>query len=97
MRSAATEKPSEVSEIQPTPKGKQNQKVPPAGAHNWEKAPQGEGGKAEPKDDPVEGKEAEKAQGSGGQEAADFCGVDRVEIEIFDLGADQSASAERLI
>ena len=97
MRSAATEKPSEVSEIQPTPKGKQNQKVPPAGAHNWEKAPQGEGGKAEPKDDPVEGKEAEKAQGRGGHEAADLRGIDGVKIKILDFGTDERAFPQGLV
>ena len=97
MRSATTEKPCEVSEIQPTPKGKQNKKVPPAGAHGRQQAPEGEAGQTQPKNDPVEGKKAEEAEGGGGNKAANLGGIDRVEIKVLDLGSDKRASAQGLV
>ena len=97
MRSATTEKPSEVSEIQHNPKGKQGQIVPPAGAHGRQKAPQGEASQTQPKQNPVKGEEAEKAQRGGRHKPSDLWGIDRVEINVLDLRANQSAFAERLI
>jgi hypothetical protein len=90
-------KPSQVGEIQRTPKRKSDQILVAAGGHHGKEAPKGKSGQAQPKQNPVQGEEAEKAQRGGRHKAADFGGIDGVEIKILDLGSDQSAFTECLV
>ncbi len=65
--------------------------------HHGKKTPECKSRKAEPEGNPVEGEEAEEAEGSGGDKAANLGGIDRVEIEILDLGSDKRAFAQGLV
>lgn len=66
-------------------------------AHHGEKAPEGKSRKTEPEHNPVESEEAEKSEGSRGDKAPDLWNIDRIEVEIFDFGSDESAFPQGLV
>ena len=90
-------KPDEVDEVEDTPNGDKEEVIDAAAVHGRKQSPKGEGGQAQPEQNPVQGEEAEKAQRGGRDEPTNLGGINRVEVSILDLRSNPSTLAESLI
>jgi len=97
MGLAISKKPGQIGQIEATPNRQTQKVVAAAGAHRRQKTPKGKSCQAKPEDDPVEGEEAEEAEGGRRNKAADFGSVDRVKIEVLNLRTEEAALSKGLV